>query len=92
MFMNRHGIDVLKHTFYKGKGCKQCSGSGYWGRFGIHEILFLDATIKGMIIEDASELEIRKAAEEAGTLSIFHEGVIRAIRGNTTLDEIIRVA
>jgi type IV pilus assembly protein PilB len=92
LFMNRHGIDVSKHTFYKGKGCKQCSGSGYWGRFGIHEILFLDATIKEMIIEEKSELEIRKAAEAAGTLSIFHEGILRAKKGLTTLDEIIRVA
>jgi len=92
LFMKRQGIDISTHTYYKGKGCKQCSGSGYWGRFGIHELLFMDATIKELIIADASELEIRKAAEEAGTLSIFREGIIRAQKGLTTLDEIIRVA
>ncbi|MEA3287331.1 MAG: GspE/PulE family protein [Candidatus Marinimicrobia bacterium] len=92
LFLNRHNIDISKDTYYKGKGCKQCSGSGYWGRFGIHEILFMDATIKELIINDASEAEIRKAAEEAGTLSVFHEGLDRARRGLTTLDEIIRVA
>ncbi|NQV14287.1 type II/IV secretion system protein, partial [bacterium] len=92
LFMNRHGIDLTKDTYFKGKGCKQCSGSGYWGRFGIHEIMFMDGTIKEMIIEDKSEMEIRKAAEAAGTLSIFDEGMNCARRGLTTLDEIIRVA
>ncbi len=91
-FLNRQGVDVSKDTYYKGKGCKQCSGSGYWGRFGIHEMLFMDGTIKELIIADASESEIRKAAEEAGTLSIFMEGIMRARAGITTLEEIIRVA
>lgn len=92
MFMERQGVDVTEDTYYKGKGCTQCSGSGYWGRFGIHEILFMDATIKELIIEDGSELEIREAAEKVGTLSIFMEGVVRARKGLTTLEEIIRVA
>lgn len=92
LFMNRHGIDLSQDTYFKGKGCKQCSGSGYWGRFGIHEIMFMDANIKEMIIAEKSEMEIRKAAEDAGTMSIFEEGMKRARRGLTTLDEIIRVA
>jgi len=92
MYMSRNGVDVTEDTYYKGKGCSQCGGSGYWGRFGIHEILFMDGGIKELIIEDASELEIRKAAEKSGTLSIFMEGVIRARKGLTTLEEIIRVA
>ena len=92
LFMNRHGVDLAQDTYFKGKGCKQCSGSGYWGRFGIHEILFMDGNIKELIIDGASEMEIRKAAEEAGTLSIFDEGILRARRGQTTLEEVIRVA
>ena len=92
LFMNRQGVDVTADTYFKGKGCKQCTGSGYWGRFGIHEILFMDESIKELIIEDASEMEIRKAAEDLGTMSIFMEGVMKARKGLTTLDEIIRVA
>ncbi len=92
LFMSRQGVDLDQHTYYKGKGCKQCSGSGYWGRFGIHEFLFMDGNIKELIINDASEMEIRKAAEQAGTLSIFMEGVLRARKGLTTLEEVIRVA
>ncbi len=92
MFMERQGVDITQSTFYKGKGCKQCSGSGFWGRFGIHEILFMNPTIKELIINDASEMEIRQAAEEAGTMSIFDEGIIRAQKGMTTLEEVIRVA
>ncbi len=59
---------------------------------GIHEILFMNPNIKELIINDASEMEIRKAAEEAGTLSLFEEGLIRARKGLTTLEEVIRVA
>jgi type IV pilus assembly protein PilB len=92
MYMSRNGVDLTEHTYYKGKGCTQCGGSGYWGRFGIHEILFMDATIKELIVEDASESQLRKAAENVGTLSIFMEGVLKARQGITTLEEIIRVA
>jgi len=92
MFMERQGIDLAKSTFYKGKGCKQCSGSGFWGRMGIHEILFMNPTIKELIINDASEMEIREAAQEAGTGTLFEEGLIRAEKGMTTLEEVIRVA
>ena len=90
--MERQGIDITSTVFYKGKGCKLCSGSGFRGRFGLHEILFMDATIKELIINDASEMEIRRAAEKAGTLSIFQEGIKRAEEGITTLEEVIRVA
>ncbi|MBT3227560.1 MAG: type II secretion system protein GspE, partial [Candidatus Marinimicrobia bacterium] len=92
MFMERQGIDLTQATFYKGKGCKQCSGSGFWGRMGIHEILFMNPTIKELIINDGSEMEIRKAAEESGTTSLFDEGMKKAKNGMTTLEEIIRVA
>ena len=92
MFMERQGFDISQSTFYKGKGCKQCSGSGFWGRMGIHEILFMDANIKELIINDASEMEIRQAAKEAGTATLFEEGLLRAEKGLTTLEEIIRVA
>lgn len=92
LFMERQGFDITQSTFYKGKGCKQCSGSGFWGRMGIHEILFMDANIKELIINDASEMEIREAAKKAGTLALFEEGLIRAQKGLTTLEEIIRVA
>jgi len=92
LFMDRQGFDITNSTFYKGKGCKQCSGSGFWGRMGIHEILFMDARIKELIINDASEMEIRQAAKEAGTATLFEEGLMRAEKGLTTLEEIIRVA
>ncbi|MCF7824487.1 MAG: GspE/PulE family protein [Candidatus Marinimicrobia bacterium] len=92
MFMSRQGVDITEHTYYKGKGCSQCNGSGYWGRFGIHEMLFMEPSIKELIIEDASEMEVRAAAEKLGTISIFMEGVVQARKGLTTLDEIIRVA
>jgi type IV pilus assembly protein PilB len=92
MFMERQGIDLTQATFYKGKGCKQCSGSGFWGRMGIREILFMNPTIKELIINDGSEMEIRKAAEESGTTSLFDEGMKKAKNGMTTLEEIIRVA
>ncbi|MBT3245148.1 MAG: hypothetical protein HN352_18535 [Bacteroidetes bacterium] len=52
----------------------------------------MNPLIKELIINDASEAEIRKVAQESGTNSIFDEGILKAQQGMTTLEEVIRVA
>lgn len=85
------GINCDKLSFYKGKGCKQCSGSGYWGRIAIHEILFMNSEIKEMIINDKSEIEIKKRAEAGGMTFLLQDGMKKVDQGLTTADEILRV-
>lgn len=85
------GIDLSKDKFYYGAGCQQCSGTGYWGRVAIHEVLFMEDSIKEMIVRDAPELEIRRAAEKAGLITLAGDGVEKARKGATSLEEVLRV-
>ena len=89
--LKRKGMKLDKLKFYRGEGCSQCSGAGYWGRIALHEMLFMNDDIKEMIIEEKSELEIRKAAESSGMVSLLQEGLNKAARGITTVEEVFRV-
>ncbi|MBM4339936.1 MAG: type II secretion system protein GspE [Deltaproteobacteria bacterium] len=80
-------------SFSRGKGCKQCKQSGYLGRKGIFELLVVNETVKRLISEKASSIAIRDAAREtAGLLSLRKDGLMKVVKGITTLEEIDRVA
>ncbi len=79
-------------TFYKGEGCKECGGSGYKGREMISEVLVVSETMSRMIARNASKEELSKQAYEEGFVSMFEDGVHKALQGRTTIEEIYRVA
>ena len=80
-------------SLYRGKGCKNCKGSGYFGRTGIFELLFVNERIKQLIAEKASAQIIRKTARDMlGMTSLREDGLRKVVRGTTTLDEVDRVA
>jgi type IV pilus assembly protein PilB len=80
-------------TLYKGKGCKNCKQSGYWGRTGIFEFLIVDERIKQLITEKASAQIIRETARRTiGMLSLRKDGINKVFKGTTTLEEVDRVA
>ena len=87
----RIGIELSDNEFYIGKGCKQCSGSGYWGRAAIHEFLFLNEELKELIVTNGTEKELRDVAEKSGMVSLLNNGLQKAARGITSLDEVLRV-
>jgi len=76
-------------TLYRGVGCEKCNGSGYNGRYGIHELLVVDDDIEGAIVREASSLEIRDIAMEKGMTSLRQDGVHKAFQGITTLEEVL---
>jgi len=95
--MSDLGEDVLKLkgplTLYRGKGCKNCKHSGYWGRSGIFELLLINEEIKKLISEKASTQVIRDVAKKtAGMVSLRVDGLRKVLKGITTLDEVDRVA
>ena len=95
--MSDLGEDVLKLkgplTLYRGKGCKNCKQSGYWGRSGIFELLLVNEEIKKLISERASTQVIREVAKKtAGMVSLRVDGLRKVLKGITTLDEVDRVA
>ncbi|WP_103610174.1 GspE/PulE family protein [Campylobacter concisus] len=80
------------YQFYKSVGCPQCSQTGYLGREMISEILPISDHIASMVANGASKDELKSVAYEEGFIDMFHDGIIRAANGITTLEEVYRVA
>jgi len=78
--------------FYKGEGCKECGHSGYAGREMISEVLTISETLARMIAKVASKEELSKQAVEEGFVTMFEDGVKKALEGKSTIEEIFRVA
>lgn len=81
-------IDLL----YRGKGCEVCGRTGYKGRMAIHEVLQLDDTMRGMIIQKRSDSEYKIYATQHGLITILRDGMDKVSQGLTTVTEIYRVA
>ncbi len=78
-------------TFYKGKGCEHCNGTGYRGRMPIFEFLTFDTLIRDKIVLKATEAEIRAASRAKGFGGLMESGVARLLAGYTTAQEVIAV-
>ncbi len=79
-------------VFYKGEGCKECGHSGYKGREMISEVLTISETLARMIARVASKEELTNQALEEGFITMFEDGVQKALSGASTIEEIYRVA
>ena len=79
-------------TFMKGKGCSNCSKSGYRGRLGIFELMLMSSKIRELTYQGASTQELRKSAIGQGMHTLYQDGINKVLRGITTLDEVFRVA
>ncbi len=79
-------------TFYKTTGCEICYNTGYRGRTGIHEIMMMNNEIRTMVAQKAQPHEIKAAAVKGGMKTLFSSGIELALKGITTIDEIIKVA
>jgi len=79
-------------TFFRGRGCQGCRFSGYRGRVGIFELLLVTDPIRDLINQRSSDADIRKAALKTGDLRIlYRDGLEKAAKGVTTLEEISRI-
>jgi type IV pilus assembly protein PilB len=74
-----------------GTPCTECSGIGYKGRIGVYEAILVDANIEKTAITNPSERDIREAAKDQKLLTLQQDGVLKALSGVTTLDELDRV-
>jgi general secretion pathway protein E len=79
-------------TFYKGLGCDHCGQTGYRGRTGVFEILAIDATVHDLIRDRADSRRIRDAAVRSGFKSMHDDALSKAMLGQTTLDEMLRLS
>ncbi len=83
--------DAPVGRFYRGKGCDQCNHTGFYGRTSIFEILKVDEAIKDLIYQKASESVILREAVGNGMRTLAQSGVLKAVTGLTTLEEVARV-
>ncbi|MBI2047796.1 MAG: hypothetical protein HYT27_01525 [Parcubacteria group bacterium] len=83
------GLDAA--NVYEAVGCAECNFTGYKGRTGIYEAILTDQKIEAIVIQNPSEREINKAAENQGILNMKQDGIIKILQGLTSLDELSRV-
>jgi type IV pilus assembly protein PilB len=81
-----------KATFMKGRGCSNCSKSGYRGRLGIFEMMLMTSKIRQLAFEGAPTQTLRRAAIAQGMNTLYQDGILKVMRGITTLEEVVSVA
>ena len=77
--------------FYRGRGCRKCGGSGYFGRMVICEVLKLTPEIQDLILEQAPAARVQARAQELGMQTLAEDGWAKVAAGLTTADEVLRV-
>lgn len=82
---------IASQDFYRGKGCEECSKTGYKGRVGIYEALEVDDKVRELIIKKVAAEEISAAAKKAGMTSMLEDGLDKVAAGVTSVEEILRV-
>ncbi len=78
-------------SLYKGEGCKKCNQTGYMGRTAVSEVFEVDKDIFSLISRAATTEEIERALEKQNYITMFQDGLIKALQGITSLEEILRV-
>jgi type IV pilus assembly protein PilB len=79
------------YLYKPGSGCDQCGGNAYQGRMGIYEVLEVDPVIQQQIVGHATSEQIQDTAVKTGMLTMQQDGFVKALRGMTTIEEIMRV-
>ncbi|MDD5488854.1 MAG: ATPase, T2SS/T4P/T4SS family, partial [Candidatus Omnitrophica bacterium] len=88
---SRGGGDMNDLKIYKGKGCDDCNGTGFYGRTAIYEILRVDQEIKRLIIAKAPAGDVKRTAMRRGMASLMQNGWDKVLAGVTTPQEVLNV-
>ncbi|HET7498127.1 MAG TPA: type IV-A pilus assembly ATPase PilB [Candidatus Eisenbacteria bacterium] len=82
--------DARKESFKEGKGCVDCSNTGYKGRVGVYEVMPMSARIRDQILDRASTADIKKQAVAEGMLTLRMDALIKLKKGITTAEEVLK--
>ena len=74
------------------KGCTACGHTGYKGRSAIHEILVMDDPLRRLILKHEDAGVLQEQARKSGMRTMYEDGLLKALKGVTTLEEVLRVA
>lgn len=86
----KEAIGTTPLKFFKGKECPECT-QGYQGRIGVYEVLAMSESIEALALKNAPASAIAVEAKREGMLTMFQDGIVKAVQGITTLDEVLRV-
>jgi len=75
-----------------GKGCQLCYKTGMKGRMGIHELMIMNTALRKLTYETSTTLALRQQAIQNGMISLFNDGLQKAMNGKTTIEEILTYA
>lgn len=88
----KQNTNIEALSFYRGKGCDACNQIGFKGRIAIFEFLVMNDEIQKLILaSQISEAQIEEAAKRYGMITMIQDGVLKAIQGRTTPEEVFRV-
>jgi type IV pilus assembly protein PilB len=87
--LERMGLEMDK--FYKGIGCRKCRNTGYAGRLGVHEFLFINDELRDAVVAGQSVIELRRIGATYGMITLRHDGFRKVREGLTSLEEVIQI-
>jgi len=92
--IKRLGIEAESGTtvsFYRGRGCDHCKGSGYKGRMGVYELMIMNDRMRDLVLQKTSGHLMKEAAVESGMKTLRDDAIAKILLGMTTLEECLRV-
>ena len=78
-------------TFLRGAGCAQCGKTGFRGRVGVYELMEVTPAIARLIMKRANSQDLLEVAMSEGMTTMRQDGVAKAMRGLTTLEEVVQL-
>src|SRR5579864_2565050 len=81
---------IKEVPLWRGRGCDACSGSGLKGRQGLYEVMAMTPRVRKLILQNVGAVEIREAAISDGMLTLRMDGLLKVMKGITTLEQVIR--
>lgn len=76
---------------YKGRGCVRCGDTGYVGRVAVAEMIIYDEEMRSLITKGFPMEEVKKVLAKQGAISLRQDGLLKALEGSTTIEEIMRI-
>lgn len=81
--------EASKHKFYRKKGCPKCNNTGYKGRVAIFEVMYVTESIRKIIIERGSAIDIKNVARKEGMRTLRESAVLKFMQGITSFEEVV---
>ena len=88
-FLSTQGMNAEK--LWSPKGCEKCHNRGYSGRVGIYELLVVDDSLRDIVARNPNVAEFRRLCVERGMVSLRGDGLRKAARGMTSVEEVLRI-